>query len=62
MNERNDPAFEPMDAPVAVGENSDGTVTYKIVEGDTYLDGEIVRDAKDLKVVGTVQLEADAVH
>ena len=58
MNEHNDPAFEPMDAPVAVGEKPDGTVTYQIVEGDTFVDGELVKSAK---VIGEVQIEADKV-
>jgi len=59
MNEHTDAAFEPMDktSPVAGQQNADGTVTYKIVEGDTYVDGKLV--AKEPEVVGTIQLEAD---
>lgn len=54
MNDNVDKAFEPMDAPVAVGEKPDGTVTYQIVEGDTFLNGELVGKPE---VVGTIQIE-----
>jgi hypothetical protein len=54
MNDTNDTAFEPMDKPAAVGEKSDGTVTYKIVDGNTYLNNELVEGAK---VVGHVQID-----
>ena len=59
MNEHNDVAFEPMDkaGAVAGGENPDGTVTYQIVEGDTFVDGKLV--AKTPEVVGTIQIEKD---
>jgi hypothetical protein len=59
MNDNVDKAFEPMDAPAAVaGPQTDGTVTYQIVEGDTFVDGELVKSAK---VIGEVQIEADKV-
>lgn len=54
MNDNVDTAFEPMDKPASVGEKSDGTVTYQIVEGDTYIDGKRVEDAK---VVGHIQID-----
>lgn len=54
MNDTTDKAFEPMDAPRTVGAQSDGTVTYQIVDGDEYLDGKIVEKAK---VVGHVQID-----
>lgn len=53
MNDTNDKAFEPMDAAVAVGEKSDGTVSYKIVEGNEYLDGKLVGKTE----VGRIQIE-----
>lgn len=44
MNEHIDPAFAPMDKPDAsVGRHADGSVTYKVVEGNTYLDGKLVK-------------------
>ena len=58
MNDKiNDVAFEPMDkaGTVASGPNADGTVTYQIVEGDTFVDGKLV--AKEPEVVGTIQIE-----
>lgn len=51
-----DVAFEPMDAPAIVGgPQSDGTVSYKIVEGDTFIDGVKVEP----KVVGYVQIDEE---
>lgn len=58
MNDTNDSAFEPMDAAPAVGQKDDGTVTYQIVEGNEYLDGKLVKEAK---VVGHVQIDEAAV-
>lgn len=57
MNEHTDQAFAPMDeAPRPnVGPQADGTVSYQIVEGDTFVDGKLVK--KDPEVVGYVQLE-----
>ncbi len=57
MNEHTDPAFAPVDeAPRKdFGPQSDGTVAYQIVEGDTFEDGKLVK--KDPEVVGYVQLE-----
>lgn len=56
MNEQTqDAAFAAMDATPAVPQ-TDGTVTYKIVEGDTFLDGKLVEAAPE--VIGYVQSEA----
>lgn len=55
MNEHTDKAFEPMDkADAVVGRKDDGTVTYQIVEGDTFVNNELV---KQPEVVGTIQIE-----
>lgn len=55
MNERIDSAFEPMDKATSVaGVQTDGTVTYQIVEGDTFVNNELV---KKPEVVGTIQIE-----
>ena len=43
MNDTHDSAFEPMDkAPSVARVNSDGTISYRIVEGDVYLDDQLV--------------------
>lgn len=57
MNEHQDHAFAPMDeAPRKdVGPQSDGTVSYQIVEGDTFVDGKLVK--QEPEVVGYVQIE-----
>jgi hypothetical protein len=54
MNEHIDPAFAPMEKPaVRVGPQPDGTVTYNVVEGNTYLNDKLVEP----KVVGYVQID-----
>lgn len=62
MNEHIDPAFAPMDeaAKQTSGPQSDGTVTYQIVEGDQYINGQKV--SKEPEVVGYVQLDREAVE
>lgn len=56
MNEQiNDAAFAAMDATAGVPQ-TDGTVTYKIIEGDTFLDGKLVEASPE--VIGYVQSEA----
>lgn len=62
MNEHIDPAFAPMDEAEkrSYGQNEDGTISYQIVEGDTYIDGQKV--SKEPEVVGYVQLDRDAVE
>lgn len=55
MNDSNDSAFEPMDQAASVaGRKDDGTVTYQIVEGDTFVNNEL---QKRPEVVGTIQIE-----
>ena len=53
MNDSVDKAFEPMDAPAAVGEIDGNTVSYKIVEGNTYLDGKLVKGTEKVGVAQT---------
>lgn len=54
MNEHTDTAFQPMDkVPANVGLQSDGSVRYQVVEGDTFVDGKLVKP----EVVGYVQID-----
>ncbi len=58
MNDKNnDVAFEPMDkVPAGFGPQDDGTDSYRIVEGDVFIDGKKV--SPDEKVYVQVPDEA----
>lgn len=60
MNEQiNDVAFEPMDATTAVDAKvADGTV--RIVEGDEFLDGRLVKAGEPIGYIQIVDEEAPA--
>lgn len=56
MNEQiNDGAFEPMDKPAIVA-TADGTV--RIVEGDEFLDGRLVKKGEPVGYIQIVDEEA----
>ena len=56
MNEKiNDVAFEPMDAAPVVARNTD---TVRIVEGDEFLDGKLVKAGEPVGYIQIVDEEA----
>ncbi len=60
MNEQvTDPAFAPVaEGAPSTGPQPDGTIRYKITEGDTYVDGVKVKP----EVIGYVQLDEEAIR